>query len=46
MVSLGEGAASSVDAVDDILEGLLALGGDVRDGISGRVVLLVGPLDL
>lgn len=45
-VLLGEGAGKSLERVDDILEGLLLLGGDLRDLVGGGVLVLVGPLDL
>lgn len=46
VVGLGELASGSRDAVDDILEGLLRLGGKVRNLVGGRVGLLVAPVDL
>lgn len=45
-VLLGEGAGKSLEGVNDILEGLLLLGGDLGDDIGGGVLVLVGPLDL
>lgn len=45
-VLLGEGAGKSLEGVDDVLEGLLLLRGDLRDLVGGGVLVLVGPLDL
>ena len=46
VVSLGELTSSSRDAVNDVLEGLLGLRGDVCDLVGGGVALLVAPVDL
>lgn len=45
-VLLGESAGKSLEGVNDVLESLLLLLGDLRDNASGGVVVLVGPLDL
>jgi hypothetical protein len=45
-VLLGEGAGKSLEGVNDILEGLLLLLGDLGNGIGSGVFVLVGPLDL
>lgn len=45
-ILLGESACKSLKGVDDVLESLLLLLGDLRDDTGGRVVILVGPLDL
>ena len=45
-VLLGESAGKSLEGVNDVLEGLLLLLGDLGDNIGGGVVVLVGPLDL
>merc|ERR1712232_768679 len=45
-VLLGEGAGKSLERVNNVLEGLLLLRGDLGDGIGGGVLVLVGPLDL
>jgi len=46
VISLSELASGSRDAVDDVLEGLLALGRKVRNLIGGGIALLVAPVDL
>ena len=45
-VLLGESASESLERVNDVLESLLLLLGDLRDNAGGGVVVLVGPLDL
>ena len=45
-VLLGESAGKSLEGVNNILESLLLLLGDLRDNVGGGVVVLVGPLDL
>ena len=45
-VLLGESAGKSLEGVNDILEGLLLLLGNLGDNVGGGVVILVGPLDL
>lgn len=46
VVALGELTSGSRNAVDNILEGLLALRGNVCNLVGGRVALLVAPVDL
>lgn len=45
-VLLGESASESLERVNDVLESLLLLLGDLRDNAGGGIVVLVGPLDL
>ena len=45
-VLLGKGASQSLEGVDNVLEGLLLLGGELGDVAGGGVLVLVGPLDL
>lgn len=45
-VLLGESASQSLEGVDDVLEGLLLLSGELGDVTGGGVLVLVGPLDL
>lgn len=45
VVALGELTSGSSDAVNDVLESLLGLGGNVGDLVGGRVALLVAPVD-
>lgn len=45
-VLLSESAGKSLEGVNNVLEGLLLLRGDLGDDVCGGVVVLVGPLDL
>lgn len=46
VVTLSELTSGSRDAVNDVLEGLLGLRGNVGDLVGSRVALLVTPVDL
>lgn len=43
---LRESAGKSLNGVNDVLEGLLLLGGNLRHLVGGGVFVLVGPLDV
>lgn len=45
-VLLGESASERLEGVDNVLESLLLLGGELGDLVGGGVLVLVGPLDL
>jgi hypothetical protein len=45
-VLFGKGTGKSLEGVNDVLESLLLLLGDLGNDVGGGVVVLVGPLDL